>query len=48
MVAPSGGDTSEDSETDYSDTEMLPATSSSSGKKIIRKDSIAKKRKSSL
>ena len=48
VVAPSGGDTSDDSETDYSDTEMLPATSSSSGKKIIRKDSIAKKRKSSL
>ena len=48
VMAPSGGDTSDDSETDYSDTEMLPATSSSSGKKIIRKDSIAKKRKSSL
>ena len=46
--APSGVEVSDDSDTDYSDTEMLPSTSNGNSSNKKKQTTIVNKRKSSL
>ena len=46
--APSGVEVSDDSDTDYSDTEMLPSTSNGNSSNKKKQATIVNKRKSSL